>query len=319
MQTPIRSSDAQNYKLMMGDEAIGEIDQWHLLREAYPKAIYLHGGRRYRVQDIFRNRREIRLNAERSFNRTVPLVRKSVRTRRVRSVTEYPGITITEADVEVTERLIAVQEKKPDGTTASQYDGGQGMPPHRLPTEGICLEIKTPLLQTLDAMITNSPPAAVYSAIERLLGGLFPVIVGPCDTMDFSTFYERRENAVAFYIYDQVPDGIDLAVQAYSRIGQLLEKVQQRVSSCDCTAAEGCFRCVRNPSEDDAIEKDTCLRVLEKINEVIQTSTPISRTFAVDVLEEQAEIFGECPVCRGRITADDRFCRGCGERLNVGQ
>ena len=315
IQTPIRSSDAQNYKLMVGDDSIGEIDQWHLLREAYPKAIYLHGGRRYRVQDIFRSRREVRLNPERSFNRTVPLTRKSVRTRRVRSVTEYPGIVVTEADVEVTERLIAVQEKKPDGSTVGQFEGSQGLPPHRLPTEGISIEIKAPLLQTLDALIKNAPPMAVYSAIERLIGGLFPVILGPCDTMDYGTFSERRENTVVFYLYDQVPDGIDLSVQAYGRVGQLIEKAYERVQSCDCTTSEGCFRCIRNPREEDAIDKKTCMRVLEKIHQLMQTSKPVSRTFSVDVLEEQLEAVGECPTCKGRVRAEDRFCPSCGERL----
>lgn len=314
VNTPIRSSDGQNYKLMLGDESIGEIDQWHLLREAYPKAIYLHGGRRYRVQDIFRSRREVRLNPERSFNRTVPLTRKSVKTRRVRSVTEYSGIVVTEADVEVTERLIAVQEKRPDGATAGQFEGSQGLLPHRLPTEGVCIEIKPPLLQKLDALTKKAAPAAVYAAVERLIGGLFPVILGPCDTMDYGTFSERRENAVVFYLYDQVPDGIDLSVQAYSRVGQLIETACERVKSCDCTDAEGCFRCVRNPSQEDAIDKKTVLRVLEQIDHVMRTSTPVSRTFNVDVLEEQTEAFGECPSCKGRVRPEDKFCPSCGER-----
>jgi DEAD/DEAH box helicase domain-containing protein len=314
-QTPIRSSDAQNYKLMIGDESIGEIDQWHLLREAYPKAIYLHGGRRYRVQDIFRSKREVRLNPERSFNRTVPLIHKSVRTRRVRSVSEYPGIVVTEADLEVTERLIAINEKKPDGATVGQYEGSQGLPPHRLPTEGICIEITAPLLTTLDAMIKSAPPTAVYAAIERLIGGLFPVILGPCDTMDYSTFSERRDNAVVIYLYDQVPDGIDLSVQAYGRVGQLFEKAYERVQSCDCITDEGCFRCIRNPTEEDAIDKETCLRVLERIDQVLKTSRPVTRTFSIDVLEEQVDAVGECPSCKGRVRGDDRFCPSCGERL----
>ena len=315
IQTPVRSSDAQNYQLKLGDEPIGEIDQWHLLRETYPHAIYLHGGRRYRVQDIFRSKREVRLVPERSANRTVPLIRKSVRTRRVRSVTEYPGLAITEANLEVTERLIAIQEKKPDGQTINQFEGSQGLPPHRLPTEGVCVEVKRDLLVETDRLVRGATPMSVYRAIERLLGALFPVIMGPCDTMDYDTFSDRREGAVQIYLYDQVHDGIDLAVRAYGRVGQLLEKAHQRVEACECGSDTGCFRCVRNPDEEEITDRQSCLRVLDRLLHQIRTHCPTSRTFNVDLLEEQTESLGECPACKGKVKADDRFCAACGERL----
>jgi DEAD/DEAH box helicase domain-containing protein len=317
-QTPIRSSDGRNFKLMVGAEEVGEIDQWHLLREAYPHAIYLHGGRRFRVDDIFRSRQEVRLHIERSANRTVPVIRKAVRIRRVRSVSEYPGVIITEADLEVTERLIGIQEKKPDGQTATVFEGGQGMPPHRLPTEGVCIEIRQPVLGQLDALVAISSGTGVYTAVERLIGALFPVLVGPCDTKDFDTFCERRDESVLLYLYDQVHDGIDLSVQAYSQIDELLDKALERVRSCDCVESSGCFRCVRNPAEEEQTDKESCARVLEHLLQHLRESTPRSRTFSVDVLEEQPESFGECPLCKAPVRADARFCSGCGEKIERG-
>ena len=318
MQTPIRSSDAENYALMVGDDAIGQIDQWHLMREAYPHAIYLHGGRRYRVQDIFSRTRQVRLLPERSRLRTVPVLRKSVRSRRVRSVIEYPGLTITETDLDVTERLIAVQEKKPDGEKVSEFAGSQGLRPHRLPTEGVCIEMKSPLLAELDGMIHAVDRMSVYRAIERLLGSLLPVIVGPCDAMDYDTFCEPRDNTVVFYLYDQVHDGIDLTVQAFGRMRELFEKAHERVVSCDCMTNEGCFRCVKNPDVAELTDKQACIRTLARICQQFATHVPTSKTFNVDVLDEQPSIFVTCPKleCKyDKNKSDAKFCSHCGGRL----
>src|SRR5690606_2912042 len=117
MRTPIRNGDASNYTLMVGDEKIGEIDYWHLIREAYPKGIYLHGGRYYRVRDVFRNSRTVSLVQEFTRNLTVPVINTSFSKRMIASVTEFNDIIIHKGTFEVTARLISVSEKKRDGET----------------------------------------------------------------------------------------------------------------------------------------------------------------------------------------------------------
>jgi ATP-dependent helicase YprA (DUF1998 family) len=247
--------------------------------------------------------------------RTKPVIKKSVRSRRVRSVSEYPGLTVTEADLDVKEQLLAVQEKKFDGTTVRQYMGHQGLPPHRLPTEGVCIEVKGELLRELDSTIETVERMAVYYAIERLLGSLFPVILGPCDAMDYDTFCERRDGALFLYLYDQVHDGIDLAVQAFGKVDQLLSKALERVRSCDCAVSEGCFRCVRNPDVADVTDKNACCLVLERILEQMRSHKPLSKTFNIDVLEESSETTHACPACQASVGQDDRFCSNCGEKM----
>jgi len=37
----------------------------------------------------------------------------------------------------------------------------------------------------------------------------------------------------------------------------------------------------------------------------MRTEKPISRTFSVDVLEEQLDAVGECPACKGRVREED--------------
>lgn len=321
MRTPIRSSDNQNFTLIEegGAEArsIGEIDYWHMLREAYPHAIYLHGGRRYRVRDILRTRREVRLAQEWTPNRTIPIVKKTVLTRQPRRLCQYPDVTIVEAGIEVKELLIAVQEKKITGETVNVFEGAHGLPPYRMPTEGVGIELSNALTSRLAFTARQSDFTAVCHAIERLLGGLFPAIVGPCDRSDYSTFSDRRPQGVVFYLYDQVHDGIDLTTQVFDHILELFGTIRDRISRCDCTEAAGCFRCVRNPDTEEHVTKADCLAVAEAIIEAMESGEPQRQTFNVDVLEEQPEATQSCPRCQSKVKADANFCPECGERMGA--
>jgi DEAD/DEAH box helicase domain-containing protein len=210
--TPIRSTDNQNYDLILDgrEEPLGEIDNWHMLREAYPKAIYLHGGRRYRVVAVLQSKKQIKLIAEKTRNRTIPLVLKTVKVRRPRRVVEYDGLKILDAEILVTESLAGISEKKPDGTQGPKYEGNQNISPYRLPTEGVSVEVCQPLFSLINSGIRHGTPRAVYETITRLLGSLFPVILGPCDTQDYGAFCDFKENRAILYLYDQVHDGIEL-------------------------------------------------------------------------------------------------------------
>ena len=54
----IRGTGDEAYKLICDKDEIGEIDPFHLLREAPRNGIYSHGGLRYRVQDVLSKERQ---------------------------------------------------------------------------------------------------------------------------------------------------------------------------------------------------------------------------------------------------------------------
>lgn len=313
MRTPVRNTESRNYRLMVGDQEIGEIDPWHLIREAYPHGIYLHGGNRYRVKDIFKSTREIRLAEERSWNLTDPHIHKAVYTRRVRAVMKYPHLLVKMANFEVTESLVAVCERNPNGDTIRQYAGSQGLAPHRLPTEGISIELLPELCTKVAGQIQTNNWLPVIHAIERLLRGLFPVISGPCDTMDFDTFSEARQGKVSWYLYDRVPDGIDLTIRAYRRVSELVSKAMDRVESCRCPDDIGCFRCIRNPYEDEISSKTNCVRVLSVLCEAM-ASKASEEVVDFDALDQDPQTI-KCPVCDAPVGPGNRFCGNCGEQL----
>jgi DEAD/DEAH box helicase domain-containing protein len=300
---------------MVGEEEIGEIDPWHLIREAYPHAIYLHGGRPYCVTDIFKSNREIRLVHEHSRNLTDPHINKALYTRRVRAVSKYPHLIIKMADFEVTERLVAILEKNRNGDTIKQFTGSQGLAPHRLPTEGISIEVQPQLSSRIETEIRASNRSSVLHAIERLIRGLFPIISGPCDIMDFNTFSEARSGMITWYLYDQVRDGIDLTIRAYLRVAELLAKALDRVISCKCDNDNGCFRCIRNPEEEEVSSKTDCIQVLKILCKELSFDHS-DEVFDIDVLEED-KVYEKCAQCGSNVRYDDKFCSNCGERLGM--
>lgn len=314
MRTPIRNSDARNYALMLADEQIGEIDPWHLLRESYPHAIYRHGGRPYRVTDIVKGQRLVLLRREPSRNETIPVIRSSIATRQVRAVSNYPSARIMMADFDVTERLVSIQERNRAGDVVKTFTGSQGLPPHRLPTEGISFEVSGSLWLECCQKIKHGTPISCVHAIERLVGGLFPVISGPCDTMDFSTLSEIRDGKVTWYLYDQVHDGIDLTTHAYTHVNELLTKAADRTRSCACPDDGGCFGCVRNPEEAEPSSKTDCISVLGIVCRHLAENVARKEIFNVDVLAEQQST-GCCPKCQAEVIPGARFCANCGERL----
>jgi len=313
MRTPVRNADA-NYSIEIDGRKIGEIDSWHLLREAYHDAIYLHGGRPYRVVGILYGEKVVRLRPEGTRNLTTPVIHTGIRTRRIRELTEYPSVRVKMADFDVTERLVAVQEKSRSGDLVRQFPGNRGMRPHRLPTEGVCIETLSPLTERMKDGVKHCNLSSGAGAVARLLRGLFPVISGPCDTGDFNTFAEARADHVAWYIYDQVHDGIDLAIQAYRKVRELFEKSLDLVRSCSCQEDEGCFRCVKNPDQDDRVSKSDCVIILEAVLEELRPETAKSRVFNVDVLEERTEA-SVCPKCAADVARGSSFCSNCGERI----
>jgi DEAD/DEAH box helicase domain-containing protein len=317
MQTPIRSGDTRNYKIIVdGENEVGEIDPWHMLREAYPKAIYLHGGRRFRVLDILRGKSEIRVDWERSANLTTPYILKGIRMPQVFAVSSYPSAVIKKGQFEVTERLTQITEKNRSGETVRQYMGSQGLQPHRLRTEGVSIETLPELTNRIDKATRRSNRRSVMRAIERLIGGLFPVISGPCDVMDYGTYSESRGDRVLWYLYDQVYGGIGLTIQVYERFADLLAKALNGIQACNCEEDTGCFRCVRDPDKEDIASKADCIAVLKLVCDELQTTTPKHEVFNVDTLAD-IETGVKCQKCDAMVEPDANFCKSCGERVII--
>ena len=318
MEVSIRGAGEGSYKLMEGDECIGEIDSFHLLRESCRNAIYRHGGRAFRVKDVIRGRKVVNLRHEWTFNETTPFIQKKIQLRQTLKAADYSQVRLATVRIVATEFLAGLTERDRGGKVVNSWSGNQAMPPHQLPTEGTMLLLKkefwAPLLSKL---IGNE--AQALEACERVLCGLFPTISGPCDTQDFSSGVDKLPTGeLAVFLYDAVYDGVGLTFVAFDQMKELIQKALERVSSCECQDDTGCFSCVANPNKERPASKHDARLILEALLSVLESENARQQTVTSDwtaSLEQTATV--NCSACSSTLKATDRFCPNCGTKSNT--
>jgi DEAD/DEAH box helicase domain-containing protein len=315
-QISVRSSGSTSYSLECRGETIGEIDSFHLLLEAPRNAIYRHGGNTYRVRDVIRSQRKVRLVPDTTRNETAARISRRIGIKRVYKSWDYGALQVKTARLEVREHLVGVVEKDPLNKVVQNYSGGNSMPAHRLPTEGTVIILTDELLLPLAFEPANRLDRAIR-ATRQLLQSLFPTISGPCDTQDLASESQRLPTGeVAIFLYDQVYDGADLTSIAAERLLTLVERSIERVELCQCTSEYGCLRCVANPSQDDAANKLDAIALLRAIRDGLKSEPTITVQERIDWTHDARPARERvCRQCKTSVTVDARFCSNCGERL----
>jgi DEAD/DEAH box helicase domain-containing protein len=318
IEVNIRSAGEGAYSLMLGEDKIGQIDSFHLLRESYRNAIYRHGGQTFRVKDVIRGKRLVRLQREYTRNETIPFIQKKIRLKHQYSKADYPSLRVATVAIDVSEFLMAVTKKEPNGQTLRTWQGSLGMPPHLLPTEGTMLLLKQPFWSRLVGELPGAALGALTSA-ERLLCSLFPTISGPCDAQDFSSGVERLPTGeYAVFLYDLVYDGVDLTKTAFDKFAALIDKSLERLSTCSCASDAGCIRCIGNPLVAEQVSKAATRQLLQTLAEVLRTETAsIVRAERDWSSESQEDAVPPCGQCGATLPAAARFCSNCGHRQEV--
>jgi DEAD/DEAH box helicase domain-containing protein len=310
----IRGTGDEAYKLVCDNEEIGEIDPFHLLREAPRNGIYSHGGLRYRVQDVLARERRVRLAREFSPHFTTSAVRTSIRVRRLPVLNQHGRVVVARVILDVNDYLVGVTEKHLSGEVVRSFTGNAGMPNNWLPTEGTMLRLEREFWAEVVTRLGELSAKAGLETIARLFGSLFPTVTGPCDASDYSASADSpKDGPPAVYLYDMVPYGVGLAVAAFDRMADLVERGAEQVRCCPCSTDEGCFQCVRNPQAEVPASKAATLALLEMI--AIELATPpVVTQIASD--DTPAQI-GTCPACNTPRQPGARFCSNCGTKLET--
>ena len=316
MEISIRGTGEGSYKLMEGDECVGEIDSFHLLRESCRNAIYRHGGRAYRVKDVIRGRKVVNLRHEWTFNETTPFIQKKIQLRQTLQAADYSVVRLATVRIVAKEFLAGLTERDRGGKVVSSRTGSQGMPPHQLPTEGTMLLLRREFWSAVLPKLASTEAQAL-EACERLLCGLFPTISGPCDTQDFSSAIDKLPTGEqALFLYDAVYDGVGLTFIAFEHMTELLQKALERVSSCECQEDCGCFSCVANPNKERPASKQDARLILQTLLAVFESESPRLQNVTSDwteTFEQTAAVV--CDTCQASVKTTDRFCPNCGTKV----
>ncbi|QDV11491.1 ATP-dependent RNA helicase DbpA [Rosistilla oblonga] len=312
----IRSIGEGNYKLVFGkdDDSIGEIDEFHLLREAYRNAIYRHGGKAYRVKDVIRGKKKVLLEREYLWNETRAFINKKIKLKRRHKIADYDNVMLATVDINVTEFLVSVTEKDRSGKIVNSWSGNMGMPTHTLPTEATLLRMRKPLWDEITAKLGTQVARTALQSCERLLWGLFPAVSGPCDKQDFSSASEvDADGSASIYLYDMVYDGVGLTTVACDRMHELIDKAIERLDQCACDTDGGCFRCIANPLSNESTSKQAARVVLNRLCDELAGTCTMTENETESPLDD-GPATKPCAACETPVKIGDRFCSNCGEK-----
>jgi DEAD/DEAH box helicase domain-containing protein len=232
--------------------------------ECHEGAVYLHRARQYLVTKLDLERQNVVVKPANLDYYTRALSEKDteilgapVRSR------DFPGFTIREARLKVTERIIAYEKRKTSGQELIGLVDLE-LPPLHFETIGIWIEIPDATkerIQELGLHFMGGIHAMEHAAIS-----MFPLFA-LCDRDDIggiSTPQHEQVCRAAVFIYDGRPGGVGLAHRAFDVIEELLQKTRKLVQECPCE--EGCPSCIHSPkcgSGNKPLDKEACIRTLE--------------------------------------------------------
>ncbi|HBL25496.1 MAG TPA: DEAD/DEAH box helicase [Acidobacteria bacterium] len=239
----LRGTGAQ-YTILDGGRMIGTIDGVRVLHECHPGAIYLHGGRQYRIEELDRDERQARAGVVDVDYFTSPLSEKETEILEVLKERTDGPLHACLGRVKVTERVIGYERKRIFGQEAIDQHP-LDLPPVHFETVGLWWVAPKAVEDTLrrhGEHTMGSLHASEHAAIS-----LFPLLA-LCDRMDIggiSYSFHPQIGCGAVFIYDGHPGGVGIAARGFEELPDLLGRVITLVESCPC--ADGCPSCIQSP------------------------------------------------------------------------
>ncbi len=241
--------------------------------ECHEGAVYLHRAEQYVVTklDLERNNIIVRPSKLQYYTRALSEKETKIIGAPIRS-REFPGFSVREARLEVTERIVGYEKRRSSGQELIGVVDLQ-LPPIHFQTVGIWIEIP----DTVKESVKNAGLHFMggIHALEHAAISMFPLFA-LCDRDDIggiSTPDHEQVCRAAVFIYDGHPGGVGLAHRAFEVIGELLGKTLSLVADCPCE--DGCPSCIHSPkcgSGNKPLDKQACLKILNLLLESMPES-----------------------------------------------
>ena len=273
----IRGGGAGMCKLIAGGETIGTIAPQQQFREAFPEAIYRHGGVAYRVTQVVEKGkgREVHLVEDQTNHRTRPYIRT----------------TVTETDI-----LDGRRWDREDGTV-DVYAGTVAIAQHMDRVEEV---VGSPgrFVRHIDPAVASSSFENAHAcwieftvaaesvpdgvtALQHLLrlGALFTI---PFDAHDM--FPHAKVTQRKIYVVESYPGGIGIAREVLANWQEILREGIRFAEACstpNCTA--GCPNCIIPPRSSEDIDKASGIVLARELLRF--TNGPTTHRFAAGFWE----------------------------------
>ena len=273
-------------------EVIGEVDFSSALTTVHPKAIYIHQGQQYHVEQLDFDKRKAYVKPV-----NVDYFTDAIRYTQVRvlEVAEEQGIAGPAARVhgDVLVRSQVVGFKKIKFFTNENVGSGKlELPENEMHTTSFWITIGHRLIVELPFSLSERQ-SGIFGLLYAL--GTMATLLVMCDRRDLGTAVGERPPSAAseirwedfatassnvseakeffepnLYIYDVYPGGIGFSEPLYRSCSTLLARTRELISACPCE--NGCPSCVGPTADRSERTKDVALGILERICRAAQVS-----------------------------------------------
>ena len=257
------------------ERVLGEIDGFRVYREAHPGAIYLHRGQTFRVNSLEPETRKVRVAAARVSYHT--RVRSAKDTQILEIFEQKPVYAITMAigRLRVTEQVSGYDRiDTRNGKVLERCP--LDLPPMTFETQGLWFTVPAAIIDQAEKDWIHVMGG--LHAMEHAAIGVFPLLVmaDRNDLGGISTPFHPQLTAAGIFIYDGLPGGAGLCIQAFKKGQELLDVTQNAIADCPCES--GCPSCVHSPkcgSGNRPIDKDAALFLLKALKNTLAPKNPI--------------------------------------------
>lgn len=242
----IRGSGAGTFKLVFGREEIGTISGYHKFREAYLRAIYMHGGSSYRVESITHTSTGgvINLGVVEPHVTTRPFFLTTLSVQEIFSGTRWrdsdEDVEIRYGNVTVTVVLANVKEIR---------EGTEEVVDEWSPTDEPAQFSKAQAFW-IRRRIKGGDSGLGNTSLQHILrvGSQFSI---PVDVHDIFPHADQRDGSV--YLVENFPGGIGIARKTLEKWRVMLETGVNIADACSCKS--GCPNCIVPPRAQDKVDK----------------------------------------------------------------
>jgi DEAD/DEAH box helicase domain-containing protein len=266
-------------------EVIGEVDFSSALTTVHPKAIYIHQGQQYHVEQLDFDKRKAYVKPV-----NVDYFTEAIRYTQVRvlEVAEEQGIAGPAArahgDVLVRSQVVGFKKIKLF-TNENVGSGKLELPENEMHTTSFWITVGHRLIAELPFSLSERQ-SGIFGLLYAL--GTMATLLVMCDRRDLGTAVGERLPSAAseirwedfatassnvseakeffepnLYIYDAYPGGIGFSEPLYRSCSTLLARTRELISACSCE--NGCPSCVGPTADRSERTKDVVLGILEQL------------------------------------------------------
>jgi len=273
-------------------EVIGEVDFSSALTTVHPKAIYIHQGQQYHVQQLDFHKRKAYVKPV-----NVDYYTDAIRYTQVRVLEVAEEQTIAgpaaraHGDVLVRSQVVGFKKIK-FFTNENVGSGKLELPENEMHTTSFWLTLGHNLLSELP-FSRSERQSGIFGLLYAL--GSMAALLLMCDRRDLGTAVGERPPSAAsqidwedfiepgnrtegeaffepnLYIYDAYPGGIGLSDPLYRTCHTLLDRTLELISACPCE--NGCPSCVGPASDRSERTKEVALEILRRLSSDAQSLT----------------------------------------------